>query len=162
MRIKIVKLVLMLLGSIVMGCSSFGEDNEVTELVKEGDRVPSFSVNVKDGERQTTFSTDSLTGETIIMLFNTSCSDCQRELPVMNRYYLEHKDEAGFQMVAISREEDEQSVATYWREHELRIPYSAQTDRTIYNLFASSIIPRIYFCNAKGIVTKIYIEKIPK
>jgi len=161
-KIKIIELMLMLLCPIAMGCSSFSEDDKVTEHVKVGDRVPSFSVNVKDGERQTTFTTNRLTGETVIMLFHTLCSDCQRELPVMNRYYLEHKDEAGFQMVAISREEDEKSVAAYWQEHGLQIPYSAQTDRNIYNLFASSIIPRIYFCDEKGIVTKVYIEKIPQ
>ena len=60
--------------------------------------------------------------------------------------------------MAISREEDEASVAAFWADNGLQMPYSAQTDRSIYNLFATSIIPRIYFCS-DGIVTRIDVEK---
>ena len=150
---------LMLLCLLMTGCSSIEDDHEVTERVNVGDRVPSFSVEmVKDGER-IMFSTSHLTGETVIVFFNTSCSDCQRDLPLLNEYYLKHKDDEGFQMVAISREEDVESVATYWETNHLQIPYSAQSDRRIYNLFATSIIPRIYFVSAQGIVTRIDVEK---
>lgn len=126
-----------------------------------GDRVPVFTVETvgADGTRGT-FSTSQLSGETVIVLFNTSCGDCRRELPRLNEYYLEHRYDEGFQMVAISREEGAESVAAFWKEQGLSIPYSAQTDRRIYQLFASSIIPRVYFCSANGIVTKVLIEKI--
>lgn len=76
----------------------------------------------------------------------------------MNDYYLRHKDDPGFQMVAISRGEGEDMVAPFWEEYDLQIPYSAQSDRQIYNLFASSIIPRVYFVSAQGLVTRILIE----
>jgi peroxiredoxin len=135
------------------------DDGEVTEYVKVGDRVPAFSVETVLADGSTaTFSTAQLTGETVIVLFNTSCGDCQRELPRMNDYYLQHCGDKGFQMVAISREEGAESVAAYWKEQGLSIPYSAQTDRRIYNLFASSIIPRTYFCSADGIITQILVE----
>ena len=150
---------LMLLCLLMTGCSSIEDDNEVTERVNVGDRVPSFSVEmVKDGERST-FSTAQLTGETVIVFFNTTCPDCQRDLPKLNQYYLKHKVDEGFQMVAISREEGEEDVAAYWKDNGLQIPYSAQNDRRIYELFASSIIPRIYFVSAQGIVTRVFIEK---
>ncbi len=147
---------MLLLCLMLMGCSSVTDDQTVTEFVKTGDKLPSFSVEVTDGKQQYTFSTDRLTGETVIVFFNTSCSDCVRELPVLNDYYLHHRDDEGFQMVAISREEGQESVAAYWRQNGLQIPYSAQTDRRIYSLFATSIIPRVYYCNASGIVTKTY------
>lgn len=149
----------MLLCLLSMGCSSIEDDNEVTERVNVGDRVPLFSVEmVKDGERST-FSTAQLTGETVIVFFNTTCPDCQRDLPKLNQYYLKHKVDEGFQMVAISREEGEEDVAAYWKDNGLQIPYSAQNDRRIYELFASSIIPRIYFVSAQGVVTRIFIER---
>ena len=151
---------LVILLTIVSGCSSVidGED-ETTEYVKVGDRLPQFSVETVNGDGTTgIFSTESLTGETVIVLFNTGCKDCQRELPLLNEYYLKHCDVEGFQMVAISREEGAESVATYWKEKNLMIPYSAQADRRIYHLFASSIIPRVYYCTADGIITRIFIE----
>ena len=143
-----------------VGCSSVVDDeDDVKEYVKVGDRLPLFSVDVVDGDGKTaTFSTAALTGETVIVLFHTSCGDCQRELPRLNDYYLQHCGDKGFQMVAISREEGAESVAAYWKEQGLSIPYSAQTDRRIYNLFASSIIPRTYFCSADGIITQILVE----
>ena len=150
---------MLLLALLLMGCSSIEDQEEVTERVNVGDRVPSFTVDVVSDGIHSTFSTAQLTGETVIVFFNTTCPDCQRDLPKLNQYYLKHKSEKGFQMVAISREEGEITVAAYWKDNELQIPYSAQTDRRIYELFASSIIPRIYFVSAKGIVTRVFIER---
>ena len=153
----------MLLLTMVVGCSTVVDDenveNEVKEYVTLGDRVPVFTVETVAADGTVgSFSTTQLTGETVIVLFNTSCGDCRRELPLLNDYYLEHRNDDGFQMVAISREEDAESVAAYWKEQGLSIPYSAQTDRRIYHLFASSVIPRVYYCSSDGIVTRIFIE----
>ncbi len=154
---------MMLLCFVATGCSSIVDDEEEQiEYVKVGDRLPLFTVNVTDGDRQTVFTSSQLTGETVIVFFHTSCSDCQRELPVLNQYYLKHKNDAGFQMVAISREESQESIAKYWQEHGLQIPYSPQEDRNIYHLFANIYIPRIYCCTSQGIITKIFIEKLPE
>ena len=164
-----VLLYLLLLGcsSLFAGCSSVVDEDDAVERVHVGDRVPLFTVtmtypettNPQQDQTTSQWSTMQLTGETVIVFFNTSCSDCQRDLPLLNEYYLKHKDDEGFQMVAISREEDVESVATYWETNHLQIPYSAQSDRRIYNLFATSIIPRIYFVSAKGVVTRIDVEK---
>ena len=67
-------------------------------------------------------------------------------------------NDAGFQMVAISRAEDEDMVAPFWEEYGLEIPYSAQPDRRIYDMFAKSIVPRVYFVAPSGKVTKVLIE----
>ena len=150
---------LMLLCLLMTGCSSIEDDNEVTERVNVGDRVPLFTVDVVNDGVHSTFSTAQLTGETVIVFFNTTCPDCQRDLPKLNQYYLKHKVDEGFQMVAISRAEGEEDVAAYWKDNGLQIPYSAQNDRRIYELFASSVIPRIYFVSAQGIVTRVFIEK---
>ncbi len=146
---------------LALSCNAVndGDDTNVKEYVKVGDRVPVFSVDVVDSEGRTSvFSTARLTGETVIVLFNTSCGDCRRELPQLNAYYLAHRHDKGFQMVAIAREESAESIAAYWQAQGFEIPYSPQPDRRIYNLFASSIIPRVYYCTADGIVTRILIE----
>lgn len=143
----------------VAGCS-LSDEEETTERIKVGDRVPLFTVQTVDSDdRIGTFSTERLTGQTVIVFFNTTCGDCQRDLPLLNDYYLLHRNDKGFQMVAISRGEGAGSVAAYWAANGLLIPYSAQDDRRIYSLFASSIIPRIYFCGANGVVTRIDVEQ---
>ena len=150
---------IMLACLMIWGCGSIHEEDDVVERIVVGSRVPIFSVNVVDYEGLTTsFSTNRLYGETVIVFFSTQCKDCQRELPELNDYYLKHKDDNGFQMVAISRAEGEQSVADFWSANNLQIPYSAQEDRKIYDLFASSVIPRVYFVSSSGIITKVLIE----
>lgn len=150
---------IMLACLVLWGCGSIHEEDDVVERIVVGSRVPIFSVNVVDYEGLTTsFSTNRLYGETVIVFFSTQCKDCQRELPELNDYYLKHKDDNGFQMVAISRAEGEQSVADFWSANNLQIPYSAQEDRKIYDLFASSVIPRVYFVSSSGIITKVLIE----
>ena len=147
----------------LVGCSSVVDDNEVTERVHVGDHVPLFTVETvtptKEGPVTGTFSTSQLTGETVIVFFNTWCPDCQRELPLLNEYYLEHRNDKGFQMVAIGREESYETVSAFWQQMGLQIPYSAQADRHVYDLFASNIVPRIYFVSPQGIVTRIDVEQ---
>jgi len=145
---------------LLVGCvvDEPDEGNSSTDVVEVGDRLPSFSVDVVDGSDRYTFSSDALTGSTVIVFFNTSCSDCQRELPELNDYYLRHRQELGFRMVAIAREESEESIATYWKQHNLSIPYSPQTDRRVYNLFATQYIPRAYICSAQGVILWMGIE----
>lgn len=129
------------------------------ERVKVGDRLPSFSVDVTDGDSSYVFSSERLTGRTVIVFFHTSCSDCQRELPELNDYYLRHRDDPGFRMVAIAREESASEVAAFWFDYGLSIPYSPQPDRRVYNLFADMTIPRVYVSSPQGIVEWVGIER---
>ena len=57
----------------------------------------------------------------------------------------------------ISREQSEEEIKDYWQEKEYTLPFSAQKDRKIYNLFATSRVPRVYICN-EGVITRIYTD----
>ena len=155
---KLEMMVMLLLCLLTGACNTISDDDEVEERIVVGDRVPTFTVDVVADGTTTTFSTSHLTGETVIVFFHTSCSDCRRELPVLDNYYRQHRDDPGFQMVAISRAEGAETVAAFWAEHGLQMPYSAQTDRHIYELFASAIIPRVYVVSPQGIVTRVLVE----
>ena len=130
-----------------------------SDLIKVGDRLPSFSVSFLSEDGAGIFSTARLTGPTVIVLFHTGCSDCQRELPKLNDYYLRHREDQGFQMVAIAREEGQESIEAFWQAHNLSIPYSPQPDRRVFNLFATQTIPRAYICSAEGIILWMGVEK---
>ena len=153
---------LLLLPLLLVGCVTDEHhdeaDADATSIVRVGDQLPDFSVEVIDGSSRTLFNIGNLEGMTVIVFFHTGCVDCQRELPELNSYYLRHQKEPGFRMVAIAREESEESIADFWQQHNLSIPYSPQTDRRIYNLFATQYIPRVYICSAQGIVLWMGVE----
>ncbi|MCD8313310.1 MAG: redoxin domain-containing protein [Bacteroidales bacterium] len=134
-------------------------------IVVVGDRLPEFSVTMSDG---TTVSTSDLAGSvSLIMFFDVTCGDCQNTLPGVNRLYLElgvgsdddyFSDSSGSEdgsndgvvsggqvrFVLISRAQDYETVSQYWTECGYSVPFSAQPDRSVYNLFATNIVPRIY------------------
>ena len=58
----------------------------------------------------------------------------------------------------ISREQGKEEIQEYWNENNLTIPYSPQTSREIYSLFAQSRIPRIYISDEDGTIGKIFTD----
>lgn len=120
--------------------------------IAPGDRLPDFVVEMNDGSL---VSTASLEGSvSLVMFFNTGCPDCREELPAVQRIY----DEFGscVRIVCISREEGRAGIEAYWRENGLTLPYSAQEDREVYELFAGSGVPRVYVSSPDLVVRKVY------
>lgn len=115
--------------SFILLTSCLGDlDNTVVsenDVVKAGQQVPSFVVSISDG---TTFNSSQIGRKPVcIVFFNTSCSDCRKELPIVQQIYEEFSE--SIQFVCISRAEDRKSIQAFWTQKRLTLPYSAQTDR---------------------------------
>lgn len=134
------------------GCIS--DDDPEGPSIAIGDKLPEFSVTLNNGEE---ISTGSLYGKvSVIVFFNTGCSDCRNELPVIQQLWESFKDNPQVAIVLIAREENETEIEEYWKANGLTMPYSPQDTREIYNLFAPSVIPRIYVADRKGIIIAAY------
>ena len=79
-------------------------------------------------------------------------------MPALQNVYNKYKARVTF--VCISRAQSGNDVAAYWQAQGLNMPYSAQTDRSVYALFATAGIPRVYVSDNNGIVRAIYVEKV--
>ena len=123
--------------------------------VKVGDRLPAFEVVMNDG---TVVTDASLIGKvSVVMFFHTSCPDCRQALPRVQEIYDEYVQKDVL-FALISRECTADEIRAYWEENSLDMPYSAQNDRAVYNLFASSRIPRIYISDENGTVRYIFTD----
>lgn len=144
--------VCMLLLLIFEGCV---KDKEIEEWsLRPGDKLPDFCVTTIDGREIT--SADANGRDLVIVFFNTDCADCRQELPLIQQQYevdrqLPEAERSRY--ICISREEGEESVRAYWQEHNLTLPVSAQSDRRVYSLFASILIPRIYVARDGKIIS---------
>ena len=163
---RIFPVVLLSLLSLV---SCIDDKPEEGANLQVGDNIPAFSVVLTDG---TIVSNLTLSGmPALIVFFNTGCADCRHELPVVEQFYqyLQKQNDTGSQLkpaenklaetcnvVCISREQSEEDVAAYWYANGFTMPYSAQPDRRIYELFAQSRIPRVYAVNEKGIIIAMW------
>lgn len=123
---------------------------EVVERVRVGDSLPRFELLMNNGLR---LSWQDFQDKTVVLVFfSTQCGDCRKELPVVESLWQANQGRPDLMVLAISRGEGEEMVGPFWREMNLSLPYSAQNDRRIYELFASSVVPRIYIANPEGTV----------
>ena len=135
--------------------SCIKEEPVSDEVITVGQRLPVFSVEMNDRQQITN---DSLQGKaSVIMFFHTGCPDCRQTLPRVQRLFDENT-EKGVEFVLISREEDDASIYAYWQENDLSMPYSAQTDRIVYEKFARNRVPRIYINDKYGIVRYVFTD----
>ena len=138
--------------SLLCGC--IREDREGANI-KVGDKLPDFEVVMSDGS---VVSNDSLEGNvSLVMFFHTSCPDCQQALPRVQEIYDEYVPK-GVSFTLIGRECGKDEIEAYWVENGLNMPYSEQNDRGVYNIFASSRIPRIYISDENGTVRYIFTD----
>ena len=144
------KLIILFL-SLVSAVSCVFDDPEKNFELKVGDAVPDFTVLLSEGTA--VCSSELKDGVALIMFFHTGCKDCQNTLPGVQKIYDEFKDRIN--VLLISREQAYDQVQAYWQEKGYTIPYSPQQDRVIYNLFATSRVPRVYVCK-DGIITSCY------
>ncbi len=144
--------ILFIMSSIVL-CSCVNNAPEQGSRYDVGDYIPAFQVTTSTGE--VVSDKTLLGGKAMIMFFHTSCSDCQNALPIVQKFYLKHDD---YKVICISRGQHAQSVAEYWNQHELTLPYSAQEDKAVYNIFAVSVIPQIYIIDEKGVIVEHFDE----
>ena len=131
------------------------KDDQTGADLTVGDRIPEFSVMMNDGTAVTGRGLSQ--GKACIVFFTTKCPDCQKTLPAVQTLYEEYSPE-GVRFALISREEGVESVSQYWQESEFTMPYSAQNDRKIYELFAKTRVPRVYICN-DGVIRAVFTDQ---
>ena len=138
--------------TILSGCI---KEKQTGADLKVGDRLPDFEVVMDDG----TLVTDEILSESVsvVMFFHTSCPDCQQVLPQMQRVYDEYAPK-GIRIVLISREDPKESVESFWQENGLKMPYSAQNNRKVYEKFAATRIPRVYVNEKGGIIRYVFTD----
>lgn len=136
------RLFLSIFALMALTSSCVNDDPEPEWSLQTGDHCPQFEIMMNSGS---TLTTSMLVGKTtMIVLFSTSCPDCQRELPVIQQVYNRIADTPDTGILCIARSETASSIEEFWRSHSLTLPYSPQPDDRVYRLFATTIIPRIY------------------
>ena len=141
--------------TVLVGLCGCVKENPKGADLKVGEMMPDFEVVMSDG----TVVTDDLLKESVsvVMFFSMACKDCRETLPQMQKIYDEYASkDIGFAL--ISRAESETSIISFWEENDLVMPYSAQNDRAVYELFAKEGIPRIYVCEKGGIIRHIHTD----
>ena len=140
--------------ALCTGCINDKEEPGQGGNIAVGDKLPDLSLTLSDG---TAVDNGTLEGKvSLIILFSVTCPDCQAQLPVTEQFYEDYGSR--IEMFGISRAEGEGMIGKYWQDNGFRMPYSPQEDRQVYNLFAASVVPRIYIADRNRIVRAVFTD----
>lgn len=115
-----------------------------------GDTLPEF--HLQEVSSQTLSE-----GETLLVFFHTDCPDCRKELQLLQPFYDKYHDSV--RIVLISREESEETISAYWKEHGYSLPYIARRDRYPYELFSDKGIPYVVY-SVDGVILGIWNDRV--
>lgn len=118
-----------------------------TSVLQVGDTAPQFSLPTADGDE---FSLPDPGRIILINFFATWCGPCQIELPHVEQIWTANKNNARFRLLVIGREETMEAVRAYREKNGFSFPIAADSDRSVYSLFASESIPRTLVVSPDG------------
>lgn len=142
MRIKFFMLL------ILLPFLSLAQQNQgtVTEI---GDSIPPFSFEIERGKK---VNISAYQGKLILVnLFATWCPPCNIELPlVQSKIWEKYGGNTDFALFVFGREEGWDKLAAFKRAKGFTFPILPDADRSIFNKFATSGIPRNIIIDQNG------------
>ncbi|CYU25510.1 TPA: TlpA family protein disulfide reductase [Streptococcus suis] len=126
----------------------------------EGTTFPTLSV--RDKEEQTIVFTSELKKPKLYVMWASWCSDCQRELPVIEKIYRTYKDDIDFVLIDLVgfRDETVEKALNYYNDNKFTFPIYFDVDQTVVNSLELKAIPTLYFVNSNNQIEKIFIETV--
>jgi thiol-disulfide isomerase/thioredoxin len=128
---------------------------------KVGDKMPSISVPETSGAK---FSIAGEAGKVVVVNFwATWCGPCMIEMPLIEKTIWEKHKSQNFAMVAVAREQDQETVVAFQKKHpEFTFPMASDPKRSTYSIFADSGIPRTYVVDRHGKIVYQSLGYAPK
>jgi len=138
----------LVIGWLMLGLPFFVDAQiDSTTLVKIGQPVPEFTI------ANSTKSVDitQLKGKVVwINFFATWCGPCRAELPELQKVYQRLQANPKFELLVIGRQHTQVEIDAFAKSTALMLPFYPDATRAVFNLFATSQIPRNIIIDAKG------------
>ena len=153
---KVMKRVFIFMVSLlVLGTLARVNAQEKETLVKVGDDVPEFVVEMFDGQK---INIKDLKGKIVLINFwATWCPPCQEELKRVQKEIIDRFKGKDFVFLAISREESKEQVKKFRERNGYTFPMGLDAERKIYSKFATATIPRNFIIDKKGKIVEIEV-----
>lgn len=121
---------------------------ELTTKVKVGEPAPNFSFAGKDGQKQ---QLSDLKGKVVfINFFATYCGICMTEMPrIQKELFEQYKNDTDFVVLAIAQNK-QPDIDRYREKRKLTFPIVQDEEGSIFNLYASDLIPRNFVVDKNG------------
>jgi len=130
--------------------TTLSQDNN--EVLKIGDEAPNFTLVDMQGDKH---SLEEYKGQGVFLNFwGTWCKPCEREFPIIDRYYNEYK-EKDIQVLAINIAESDFVVQNYIDRKGLTFPVLIDKNKSVMEAYNINPLPTTILINSEGKIEKI-------
>lgn len=117
--------------------------------------APDFELTTLTGE---TVKLSDYKGKTVMLNFWASwCPPCRVEMPHMETYYQQYKDEENIEILAVNmttlERGSQEKVGEFVNKHNLTFPILMDEAGDVMNLYKVMVYPTTYIVNSEGIIT---------
>jgi len=142
----------------ISACKTTGalqaESEKYPEYIITGDQLPISTITTIDGVEMNLHRSDK---KKVVVLFATWCTDSNRLMKALNNSTI--LADKSIEIIAIAREEDENTVKSWRDKRGINIALAVDEDRSIYKKFAGGGIPRIISVDEDNIVIKMNLAE---
>lgn len=139
-----------------VSATAAAEADSTGYIVRVGEIAPDFTITLTDG-RQVGLS--SLRGKVVMLQFTASwCGVCRKEMPFIEKdIWQKHKDNAGFTLIGIDRDEPLDKVLAFAETTGVTYPLGLDPGADIFAKYAlrESGITRNVLINREGKIVKL-------
>lgn len=130
---------------------------EESSIVKDGDLAPLFVAELIDGGE---VSLEEYRGAPMMLiLFSHTCPDCKALLDDVQRLYDDNV--AMPALLAVGRDATAEELHRYRLENGYEFSMASDSKREIFNLYATTYVPRLYVIDPSGVVVAYRVEYKP-
>ena len=148
--IRSVILVILFAAIVFTVYSSLTKDK--VEVLQEGDTAPDFELVDMNGQ---THRLSEYKGQGVFLNFwGTWCKPCEREFPIIDRYYQEYQDD-GIQVLAVNIAESDFAVQQYIERKSLTFPVAIDKQKSVMTAYNINPLPTTFLINPEGKIMKI-------
>ncbi len=128
---------------------------EQTSIVQPGTSAPPFELLQLEGE---VFSLAEEHGKVVLLnFFATWCGPCLMELPYLQALWHRYKEHPQFKMLVIARGQSPEEVREFLKQNGYSFPVAADSDQSVFYLYAKQLIPRTYLIDQSGTVVRAIV-----
>ncbi len=140
-----------LFGAIVFTIyNSFTKEKK--EVLQVGDEAPNFELVDMNGEKH---QLSDYKGQGVFLNFwGTWCEPCEREFPIINRYYQVYKTQ-GLQVLAVNIAESDFVVQNYIDRKGLTFPVLIDKSKSVMGTYNINPLPTTVLINPEGKIENI-------
>lgn len=131
---------------------TMNEPDSVGYIVRVGETAPDFEMELTDGQK---VKLSSLRGKVVMLQFTASwCGVCRKEMPFIEKdIWLKHKDNKGFALFGIDRDEPLETVKAFAEKTGVTYPLALDPGADIFAKYAD---------RKAGITRNVLIDKTGK